>query len=188
MSNQGPVLGSLSHFCLSVSDYEKSIKYYDTVLEKLGFKSFSREKTHTSWVNKLGGIQFVISPIRSENKDSKHTRYSVGFHHLALNATSREEIDKFHDFLVENKFTVLDEPKEYDYAPGYYAVFWEDPDGMKLELCYVPISESNHENSQPVKADDANNANDVDDNEHEGKDHEGGGENDGNSPKRQKTE
>lgn len=64
-----------------------------------------------------------------------------------------------------------------------YIVFWEDPDGMKLELCYVPVPEL--ENSESVNADvvDSN-----EDNEHEGKDHEGGGDNDGNSPKRQKTE
>ncbi|CAG8719058.1 18856_t:CDS:10 [Rhizophagus irregularis] len=122
MSNQGPILGSLSHLSLSVSDYDKSIKYYDTVLTKLGFKPLMKEVYYTAWTNKACGIQIGVAPIKPEHKDSKHIRYSVGFHHLALNATSREEVDNFHDFLVENKFTVLDKPKEYEYAPGYYAV------------------------------------------------------------------
>lgn len=80
-----------------------------------------KEVYYTAWTNKACGIQIGVAPIKPEHKDSKHIRYSVGFHHLALNATSREEVDNFHDFLVENKFTVLDKPKEYEYAPGYYA-------------------------------------------------------------------
>ncbi|RIA93701.1 Glyoxalase/Bleomycin resistance protein/Dihydroxybiphenyl dioxygenase [Glomus cerebriforme] len=184
MSNQTPVLGSLSHFCLSVSDYEKSIKYYDTILKKLGYKQFMQKEYYTGWVNTLCGVQFGISSVRPEYKDSKHQRYSVGFNHLALNATSREQVDEFHEFLLENKVTILDEPKEYEYVPGYYAVFWEDPDGMKLELCYVPIPspEENSENSESVKVDDTDGV------EPEGKDHEGNGESDENSPKRQKLE
>uniref|UniRef100_A0A1D1Z2V2 Uncharacterized protein yqjT n=1 Tax=Anthurium amnicola TaxID=1678845 RepID=A0A1D1Z2V2_9ARAE len=187
MSTEAPVLGSLAHLCLSVSDYEKSIKFYEAVLIKLGFKPYYNASYYTSWLNHSSRVQIGVSPVKPENKDSKHVRYSVGYHHLALNATSRDEVDDFHKFLVENKYTVLDEPKEYDYVPGYYAVFWEDPDGMKLELCYIPIpaAQENSENSESVDVDDAD---DVDANEHEGKDHEGGGENDGNSPKRQKTE
>jgi hypothetical protein len=32
---------------------------------------------------------------------------------------------------------VLDTPAEYDYEPGYYAVFFSDPDDMKLEFVHV---------------------------------------------------
>ena len=37
-----------------------------------------------------------------------------------------------------NGATVPDAPAEYDYEPGYYAVFFTDPDGMKLEFVHIP--------------------------------------------------
>jgi len=63
----------------------------------------------------------------------------VGFHHLALRAKSRADVDRFHVFLVREGVTVLDAPAEYpQYGPDYYAVFFADPDGMKLELVHFP--------------------------------------------------
>jgi predicted lactoylglutathione lyase len=60
-------------------------------------------------------------------------------HHLAWNAASREDVDEFHALLVRTDVTVLDAPAHYpEYSEGYYAVFFADPDGMKLEYCYVP--------------------------------------------------
>ena len=67
-----------------------------------------------------------------------HNRYAVGLHHLAFHLSSRSEIDRFHEFLVSERIKVLDAPAEYDYTPGYYAVFFADPDGIKLEVVYEP--------------------------------------------------
>ena len=55
---------------------------------------------------------------------------------------AKEEVDAFFAFLVENDLAILDPPAEYDYAPGYYAVFFADPDGMKLELVYEPTPDT----------------------------------------------
>lgn len=73
------------------------------------------------------------------NPDSnKHNRYSQGLHHFAFNANSREEVNNFYTLLLEMGATILDPPAEYDYSPGYYAVFFTDPDGIKLELVHMP--------------------------------------------------
>ncbi|CAG8488965.1 2746_t:CDS:2 [Acaulospora colombiana] len=108
--------------------------------EEAGYTSLVKKEYYTSWFNPNVG-QISIAPIKPEFKGEKHKRYSVGFR-LAFNATCRVEIDDFHDFLVEKNYTVLNAPKEYSYVPGYYAVSWEDPDGLELELCYVPISKN----------------------------------------------
>ncbi|CAG8674307.1 17179_t:CDS:2 [Acaulospora morrowiae] len=146
-------LGTLHHLCFSVSDYQKSTEFYDSLLTKLadifflrfddkliGYTVLVKKEFYTSWFNANVG-QIAISPIKPEFKDKKHDKFSIGIR-LALNATSRKEIDEFHDFLVKKNYKVLDAPKEYNYVPGYYAVTWEDPDGMELELCYVPITKS----------------------------------------------
>ncbi|CAG8550556.1 16836_t:CDS:2, partial [Funneliformis caledonium] len=178
-----PVLGSFNHLSLCVGDYEESIKFYDSFLTQLGYKQKIINDKYTMWINSLSGGQIAISPTRPENKESKHVRYSVGYHHIALNASSREQVDKFHEFLVKNDYKVLDEPKEYDYVPGYYAVFWTDLDGMKFELCHVPIPNVQEDHTPTPKADSVEETNgDKSDipMRPEGKDHENSGESDEN--------
>jgi hypothetical protein len=60
-------------------------------------------------------------------------------HHLALRTRTRADVDEFHRFLLREKLAVLDAPAEYpQYGPNYYAVFFADPDGIKLELAHFP--------------------------------------------------
>ena len=66
-------------------------------------------------------------------------RYRVGLHHLALEADSRAVVDERAEWLRGSGATLESEPQEYAYSPGYYAVFFYDPDGLKLELVHVPI-------------------------------------------------
>jgi glyoxylase I family protein len=64
--------------------------------------------------------------------------YSPGLHHFALAADSRAQVDELYERLKKISARILDAPQEYDYMPGYYAMFFADPDGIKLELCYTP--------------------------------------------------
>jgi catechol 2,3-dioxygenase-like lactoylglutathione lyase family enzyme len=60
-------------------------------------------------------------------------------HHLALHAGSREDVDALHVLLLRMNATILDAPAEYPkYGAGYYAVFFADPDGLKLEYVFLP--------------------------------------------------
>ena len=69
----------------------------------------------------------------------RHDRYSPGLHHLALRAKSRAAVDVLHAKLVTAGATILDAPAEYpEYGAGYYAVFFADPDGVKLEYVFTP--------------------------------------------------
>jgi catechol 2,3-dioxygenase-like lactoylglutathione lyase family enzyme len=65
-------------------------------------------------------------------------RYRVGLHHLALAAPSRAIVDERHEWLVSAGAEIESTPREYGYGPGYYAVFFYDPDGIKLEIVHVP--------------------------------------------------
>ena len=86
-----------------------------------------------------GGI-FSIAPqaAKPESAASPHDRYMPGLHHLAFHADSRADVDAFYRFLQEIWATILDAPAEYDYTPRYYAVFFADPDGLKLEVVHEP--------------------------------------------------
>jgi predicted lactoylglutathione lyase len=62
----------------------------------------------------------------------------VGLCEIAFAADSRAQIDKLAREIPANGGKVTDAPREYDYIPGYYAVFFADPDGLKLELVHAP--------------------------------------------------
>ena len=70
-------------------------------------------------------------------------RKNSGINHLAFRVENKGTVDMFHhDFLQANDIpTLYDTPKAFpEYHKGYYAVFFEDPDRMKLEVAYVPQS------------------------------------------------
>ena len=133
------MFGFLNHIDLNVSDLDRSIEFYEAVLSLLGF---ARTNLYAGgapcWAIANGsgsGFSMALHPARS---DAAHDRYSVGLHHFAFHATSREEVDLLHSQLRALEVQILDPPAEYDYTPGYYAVFFADPDGIKLEIVYEP--------------------------------------------------
>ena len=144
--------GLPNHLDLTVSDLARSSAFYDLVLTTLGYARSSEYAGDVPcWVLHMDvrmpraqdaqkrprGSAFSIG-LHQARSDRVHDRYSTGLHHLALHADSRAAIDAFHALLVSEGITVLDAPAEYDYTSGYYAVFFADPDGMKLELVHEP--------------------------------------------------
>ncbi len=129
------VLG-VEHIDLTVNDVERSRPFYDKVLGELGFRKYKGDD-YIHWSNAQMAI--AIRAASETNQRARFDRYRVGLHHLALRARSRADVDAFHDFLVREKIAVLDAPAEYpQYGQGYYAAFFADPDGMKLELVHYP--------------------------------------------------
>jgi glyoxylase I family protein len=81
----------------------------------------------------------VSVDIRAARTTQKHDRYSCGLHHFAWNAENRDDVDRMYVLLISIGATVLDAPAEYpQYGDGYYAVFFEDPNGLKLEFVHFP--------------------------------------------------
>jgi len=130
--------GDLSHVDLTITDPEKSHAFYDRVLKYLGFVGGQIEGGNAGgWLNPKTGFNIALQPASPEHRDTQHTRAAPGLHHLAFDADSREDVDGLHQLLLEMGAPILDPPGEY-YAGGYYAVFFADPDGLKLELVHLP--------------------------------------------------
>jgi glyoxylase I family protein len=126
----------VEHIDLTVNDVARSRSFYDKVLGELGFRKHEDEN-YINWSN--AQMTIAIRAASDTNQRAQFDRYRVGLHHLALRARSRADIDAFHNFLMREKIAVLDAPAEYpQYGQGYYAVFFADPDGMKLELVHYP--------------------------------------------------
>jgi catechol 2,3-dioxygenase-like lactoylglutathione lyase family enzyme len=136
------IRGSLSHIDLTVTDLKGSVDFYDRVLGRLGYRRLDEVGAGAPcWgISDAPGGFFTIAlkPARPESRTARHDRHAPGLHHLAFHADSREDVDGFHGFLLEIGATILDPPAEYAYTPGYYAVFFIDPDGIKLEVVFEP--------------------------------------------------
>ena len=128
-------LGAFNHLSLTVTDMARAEKYYDRLLGFLGYQQAEKSDEFILWAGQHGGI--TLSPANPDSPNKTHDRYSPGLHHFAFNADSREDVDRLYQFLLDNNIEVLDAPAEYDYMEGYYAVFFADPDGMKLELAHI---------------------------------------------------
>jgi catechol 2,3-dioxygenase-like lactoylglutathione lyase family enzyme len=71
-------------------------------------------------------------------RPTPHDRYEVGLHHVAFEASSRSAVDERERWLREVGAQIESPAREYAYSLGYYAVFFYDPDGIKLEIVHVP--------------------------------------------------
>jgi catechol 2,3-dioxygenase-like lactoylglutathione lyase family enzyme len=130
--------GALHHVDLTVSDFRRSKDFYAKVLPLMGFERLPKEFGAVAW---RGASIIAIQPAKPEERDRIHSRYAPGLHHLAFRAPSRAAVDGLHAELVTLGVVILDPPTDYPYSAGYYAVFFADPDRMKLEYVHCPALE-----------------------------------------------
>jgi glyoxylase I family protein len=127
------------HIDLVVSSILRSLPFYRDLLEPLGWHRIGEvegERGETIWY--LSGPGSSIGLREAQSPSEPYDRYSVGLHHLALEAPSRFAVDERAEWLRSRGAEIESGPEEYSYAPGYYAVFFYDPDGIKLEIVHVP--------------------------------------------------
>ncbi len=135
--------GAVHHIDLSVRDPRAARPFWEAVLGHMGY-GVSTEYGHGGYDFDIGvrGAAFNsigIRPVSGANAARAHDRYSSGLHHLAWNASDPGDVDALFVLLTKIGATILDAPRHYpEYSEGYYAVFFVDPDGLKLEYCYVP--------------------------------------------------
>ncbi len=131
--------GAVHHIDLSVSDVAAAKGVYGPVLDFLGYAMVKDRPDGCEW-DLQGREPFGASlGIRTATAGGSHDRYAPGLHHLAWRVESRDAVDAAHDLLVEHRIPVLDPPAQYpEYSGDYYAVFFADPDGLKLEIVHAP--------------------------------------------------
>ena len=130
----------IHHLDLVVTSLERSVSFYRELLEPLGYTrvgTITGEQGETVWY--LGGTgRGSIGLREARSPGPGFDRYRVGVHHLAVGADSREQVDERAEWLRARGAELESGPQEYGYMPGYYAVFFYDPDRLKLELVHVP--------------------------------------------------
>jgi catechol 2,3-dioxygenase-like lactoylglutathione lyase family enzyme len=131
---------SVQHVDLVVSSIERSLPFYRDLLAPLGFHRIGEvegERGETIWY--LSGAASAIGLREAQTpSEGPYDRYRVGLHHLAFEVHSRGTVNERAGWLRAQGAEIESGPEEYAYLPGYYAVFFYDPDGMKLEIVHIP--------------------------------------------------
>ena len=127
------------HLDLVVSDLERSLELYRALLEPLGYVQASEiVGERGERVVYLHGSGIVPVSLRQAQTPGQYDRYRIGIHHIAFQAPSREMVDERLRWARAQGLEIENDPREYDYSPGYYAGFFYDADGIKLEIVHVP--------------------------------------------------
>jgi glyoxylase I family protein len=133
-----------SHVDLCVSSVERSLPFYRGLLGPLGWTGLTEvrgergETIHYITMRGRGVAALGLREAQPDRKATSYDRYAVGVHHICFDAPSREAVDERARWLREQAAEIESGPAEYDYTPGYYAVFFRDPDGIKLEILHRP--------------------------------------------------
>jgi len=122
----------VSHLSISVSDLTRSKSFYDGLFDHLGWKALHDGSGELGYSNGTFDIWLVQA-----EETGEHAFRAPGYHHFAFRADQKEDVDTAFEWCKENHVDIVDQPASYpEYSSDYYAVFFLDLDGLKLEVAY----------------------------------------------------
>lgn len=120
----------VDHISIRVSDLEKSKAFYSGLFSFLGFKVMDEsDEDSIGWSN--GKTRYWIGQADAQGRKHMYRIGDVGLHHYAFELRSRKDVDDLQDYLQKHGATIVDPAGEY--YQDYYAVYFLDPNGLKLE-------------------------------------------------------
>jgi catechol 2,3-dioxygenase-like lactoylglutathione lyase family enzyme len=135
-----PSIGGVHHVFLTVNDLKRSRAFYAQLMPRLGYPAvweYPGSEDSVGFLGNGGSLWLKQAPARFVGETFSKDR--VGLCELAFRAEGREQVDALAHDVESFGGAILDPPRDYpEYVPGYYAVFFTDPDGIKLELVYIP--------------------------------------------------
>lgn len=120
----------LAYATLGTRDLVRAAAFYDAVLAEIGAKRSMEEPDYfIAWDKGDGGAGLGITyPFNKETATVGNGAM------VALGAASREEVDRLYAKAIELGGT--DEGAPGQRFPGFYAAYFRDLDGNKLNCCY----------------------------------------------------
>jgi catechol 2,3-dioxygenase-like lactoylglutathione lyase family enzyme len=129
-------INGMAHVMLTAGDFPRARAFYGKLLPLLGMKPVIDTPDYYYCVG--GRTALGIRSGAPRHAGERFVQDRVGLHHLCFRARSRETVDELYALLREMGALVVHPPREDAFAPGYYSVLFEDPDGIRLEMNFVP--------------------------------------------------
>ena len=129
-------INGVAHTFVTVGDFARARSFYGKLLPFMGLKT----------VMDIPGTYYCVGgrtgfAIRAAAEDRVGERFDpnrVGLHHICFRARSREDVEDAYAFVKDLGAKIIHGPEEAVWAPGYYSILFEDPDGIRLEINFVP--------------------------------------------------
>ncbi len=129
-------INGIAHIVLTVSNFEAAVPFYEKLLAFLGMKPVIKGQEFLYYIGGKTGL--AISKSDEVHRHDKFVQQRVGLHHLSFRARERGDVETFYAFLQKLGAKIVHPPEEGPWVSGYYSVLFEDPDGIRLEMNYVP--------------------------------------------------
>ena len=134
----GVELNGIAHIQLTVNDPARCVPFWEKLCRFLGMQTLIRADDIVYCIGSRTGIL-----VRGTSPGADRSRFDqerAGLHHFCFRARSREDVDAIHRFLVDElgEARIVHPPEDGAFAPGYYSVLFEDPDGIRVEVNFVP--------------------------------------------------
>ena len=129
-------INGAAHVILTVSQWEKAHAFYS---ELMPFFGLTKVYDGNNFLYHVGGRTALgIQRCAPEYEGERFVQNRVGMHHMCFRARSREDVDKAAQKVRELGGLIDRGPMQGNFAPGYYFFVFEDPDGIRLEVNYIP--------------------------------------------------
>jgi catechol 2,3-dioxygenase-like lactoylglutathione lyase family enzyme len=129
-------LNGMAHVVLTVSQFELAKDFYSRLMPAMGLENVFDSENFCYFVGARTAVG--IQPCAPEHAQERFVQGRVGLHHICLRARARDDVDQVDALLREMGANIVVGASEGHWAPGYYYVLFEDPDGIRLEVNHVP--------------------------------------------------
>ncbi len=134
----GISVNGIAHIQLTVRDPARSLPFWERLCQFLGLQTLIRGDEILYCIGGRTGILVRGAP--AGKRDTRFDQDRAGLHHFCFRARSREDVEAVHEFIRGEPDVHIVHPPEdgSQFAPGYYSVLFEDPDGIRVEVNHVP--------------------------------------------------
>jgi catechol 2,3-dioxygenase-like lactoylglutathione lyase family enzyme len=129
-------IDGIAHIQITAGRYDLAHAFYGKLLPFLGLDLIRDNASSAMWVGGNTGV--ILSPPAPEHAGQRFVQQRIGLHHICFNARSRRDVDAAYAFVQTLDVPIIRAPREDNFAPGYYSILFEDPDGVRLEINHVP--------------------------------------------------
>jgi catechol 2,3-dioxygenase-like lactoylglutathione lyase family enzyme len=129
-------INGIAHIQITAGRYDVAREFYGKLLPFLGLTQVLDNDYGFYCVGGRTGV--LISRPAPEHEGQRFVQQRVGLHHVCFRARSKEDVDEAYAFVQTLGVPIIHGPQRDGWAPGYYSILFEDPDGVRLELNYVP--------------------------------------------------
>lgn len=129
-------INGMAHVMLTVSNFEACRPFYEKLLAFVGM----RPVIDFDGMFYCVGGRTALGIMRGDEAHAgeRFIQTRVGLHHICLRARERKDVDEAYAFVKSMGAKIIHPPEEASFAPGYYSVLFEDPDGIRIEMNHVP--------------------------------------------------